>query len=794
MTTARGCARTIARLARIAIGIALAAAIPGAAAAAQTFSGLMSGAWWDASRAGEGQFITFESVGGRNVAYLAYFTYTAGGEATWHVGNADYAPGATSIAIPLVTGAGPRFGEAYASADLMTASAGTATLEFVSCSRMRMRHSGIAGVPLDLTRLVGPLDGADCGDAFPPTAFASAFTSAMSGHWWNAGRAGEGQFLTLESVGSRHVAYLAYFTYTPEGRATWLVGNVDYAPGAKSVTIPLVTGAGPRFGSAYRVSDFRAAPAGTARVDFVSCSALRLAYAGAQTFSLDLGRLVGPLTGYACSDAPPATGAVSGPSPFSASCGAGTGTVYVNAEVEPSLAVNPGNPNHLLALWQQDRWSNGSARGLVSAVSFNGGASWARRAMPFSQCGGGTTGNGGNFTRATDPWVSIGPDGTAWAMSLSTAGDVNAMLVSRSKDGGQTWGAAVPLITDTTPYFNDKNAFTADPHDPRFAYAVWDRLADSGGGPAMFARTLDGGDTWEPARVIFDPGTASQTIGNLVVVPAAGTLVNVALRIDAQPGNTRSASVIAMRSTDRGQTWSAPVRVAQHLGVGARDPETSAAIRDGVVIPAAAAGPGALLHVVWQDSRFSGGARDGIAYARSGDGGSTWSAPVRVNPDPAVAAFTPNIHVLEDGTLGVTYFDLRDNTPEPSTLLAGYFLARSSDGGVTWTETRLAGPFDLSSAPNANGLFLGDYMGLAGGGGAFHALFVRTTGDLANRNDVFFARVGVGAGKASAEEAAGQQGWAAPEAAPFSVSPEWRERASEAIGLALMRRGRPVPR
>jgi hypothetical protein len=313
----------------------------------------------------------------------------------------------------------------------------------------------------------------------------------------------------------------------------------------------------------------------------------------------------------------------------------------------------------------------------------------------------------------------------------------------------------------------------------------------------MFARTADGGESWEPARVIFDPGTSSQTIGNLIVVPAGGTLVNVAVRIDAQPGNTRAASVIAMRSTDRGQTWSEPVRVAEHLGIGARDPETGAAIRDGAIILAAAAGPGATLHVVWQDARFSGGARDGIAYSRSADGGSTWSAPVRVNPNPAVAAFTPNVHVLDDGTLGVTYFDLRDNTPDASTLPAGYFLARSGDGGQTWTETRIAGPFDLAGAPNANGLFLGDYMGLTGGGGAFLSLFVRTTGDMANRNDVFFARVpggAAGTGKASSGDPAWSTRWAAEAAPPFSVSAPWRAQASEAIGRALARRGRPLPR
>ena len=274
-----------------------------APALAQTFSGAMSGSWWDAGRGGEGQFITFETVGTRNVAYLAYFTYTASGSATWHVGNADYTPGATSIAIPVVSGSGARFGAGYQSSDAQFAPAGTATLEFVSCTRLRLRHSAMPGITLDLTRLVGPLAGAGCTDPAPsgPT---PAFAGIMSGSWWNAARAGEGQFVTFETVGGRNVAYLAYFTYTSTGAASWLVGNADFATGATRLSIPLVTGSGARFGAGFRSADVAIAAAGVATLDFLSCSRLRMAYAGDQAFTVELSRLVGPLAGLPCTDQP----------------------------------------------------------------------------------------------------------------------------------------------------------------------------------------------------------------------------------------------------------------------------------------------------------------------------------------------------------------------------------------------------------------------------------------------------------------------------------------------------------
>lgn len=434
----------------------------------------------------------------------------------------------------------------------------------------------------------------------------------------------------------------------------------------------------------------------------------------------------------------------SGPSPFQPGCNGvpQTGTLYPNAEVEPFVAANPRFPLNLVGAWQQDRWSNGAAQGLGTAYSFDGGISWHRVYLPFTRCAGGNAANGGDYERGSDPWVSFSPNGVVHQMVLAVSFNAapdqpqTAMLASRSLDGGRTWSAPATLVADTAERFNDKNALTADPTDSRYVYAVWDRLSSVPGeglGPTLLARSTDNGAHWEPVRVIFDPGPNAQTIGNRIEVLPDGTLVNLFTLIDYTTG---AVSLQVIRSADKGLTWSAPVFVADVLALGASDPETGTPIRDGAILAQMAISRQGRIYVVWQDARFSGGVRDGIALSESSDGGLSFSAPVQINRDPLVQAFTPSVHVRRDGSVGVTYYDLRSNTADPATLPTDLWLTRSPDGN-TWRESRVTAPFDLSTAPFAGGLFLGDYQGLASIGPVFVPFFVKTTGDLNNRNDVF---------------------------------------------------------
>jgi len=444
---------------------------------------------------------------------------------------------------------------------------------------------------------------------------------------------------------------------------------------------------------------------------------------------------------------------VSGASPFPPACNGAsqpqTSVEYRNTEVEPWIDANPTNPNNLVAMWQQDRYSDGGANGLGVGVSQNGGQSWTQLGVAnlpkFTRCQGAAAGSDGDYERASDPWVSFGPDGDGYGVSLSfneTRDLANAILVSESRDGGATWGPVSLIRRDTSPLvFNDKEAITADYTDRRYVYVVWDRIEEfpdgSYKGPTWFARTADGGASWEAAKVIFDPGVNDQTIGNQIVVMPDGTLVNGYTLIK---DGTRSIAV--MRSGDKGANWAPQVGVSSLEAIGVRDPRTGEPVRTGDILPELASDerPGTnTVYMVWQDARFSGGQRDQIVLSKSSDGGASWSAPQRISTVPGTQAFTPAIRVDAAGNLGVTYYDFRNDTVASPTLDTDVWFLRSTDGGQTFTEERLSpSSFDMRAAPVARGFFVGDYSGLAVAGETFKPLFAQAG---AGTTDVFATTV-----------------------------------------------------
>jgi hypothetical protein len=455
------------------------------------------------------------------------------------------------------------------------------------------------------------------------------------------------------------------------------------------------------------------------------------------------------------------TRTISTASPFSLCSNQGFETNYLNAEVEPSLAVDPASPSTVVAAWQQDRWGDpteGGAHGLVAWSSLVPAAiSWA----PFTSCSGGTAANNGSYDRASDVWLSYGPDGVVYqsALVFDELTGRNGVTVSRSTDGGKSWSNPVVVDASSRKSFthgDDKESITADPYKPGWVYVVWDRYSNqkpiftdghgqnANKGPAYFSRSTDGGKTWSAPEAIY--ARDNGTIANQIVVLPNGTLRDFFTNFvvtNVKGGVEFSTELCEISSSDGGLTWSSnPVVVSSMTPIGAVDPNTLNYIRGGDNLFDVAVNPvSGNLYAVWQDARFNG--VDQVAFSKSTDGGVTWSSPTRIDQTPTSTnlndeqAFTPTVDVGADGTIAVTYYNFQNNDGGPGTP-TDYWAVTSRDGGTTWSsELRLtSSSFNAQLAPAAAGVMIGDYEGLANAGGSFIAAYEVTTPTSGNPTDI----------------------------------------------------------
>lgn len=449
---------------------------------------------------------------------------------------------------------------------------------------------------------------------------------------------------------------------------------------------------------------------------------------------------------------------VSGLSPFLGNpIEASDPPITIDSEIEPYVVVDPTNSNHLVGTWNQD-----FARGIVAAVSFNGGNSWQSVVIP-----GVTAASGGTYPHSSNPWLSFAPNGDLYLSLIGhdfpPFGD--AVLVSKSTDGGLTWGTPTTVATAGSKDFHDKECITADPTNSQLVYVSWVRY-DNNRGVTMFSRTTDGGQTWEPAREIFDAGPKSDTVANQIVVLPDGTLLNFFdLGLSKSTAGTAhfDNKLSLIRSTDHGQTWSSaetPTTVADILSLldtatipgtrGVPNPDGGSGIFAPPTFFDAAVDPAnGNLYAVWEDARFGEFRYTSIALSMSTDGGFTWSAPIKINqtPDNTPAgnrqAILPSVAVNQVGVVAVTYYDFRNNTPDsglPTDLWMVH--AHPADGftnPASWSSENRMTPqsFNMESAPMKEGAyFIGDYEGLVAFGKNFGALFSMPT--ATNSSSIFF--------------------------------------------------------
>lgn len=423
---------------------------------------------------------------------------------------------------------------------------------------------------------------------------------------------------------------------------------------------------------------------------------------------------------------------VSGPSPFPSGCpgAAFDSTAIAGQELEPSITVNPANPRNLVAAWIQDVGPIAGRTDLM-ASSLNGGRTWNRTMIPgLTKC------EGGIADSAADPWVGAGADGKIYFTGLAArfAGEtpLSAVVTSHSSDSGRAWHTPTALTVPADG--NETPAITGSPTQPGRAYEAWAEFAT---GVIKFSTTATRGTTWSPP-VVLDPSipNAIDLAPRILALPNR-TLVTIFARAELDSGVGR---LCATHSRDGGRTWTLAVCfVANPIqtfvdDMGEELPQPQ--------FPNAAVAPDGTIYVtVEANSSASSGV---VSVSRSRDGGATWHAVT--SPGAGAYAFEPTIAIDRHGTIGMTWYDLRNDRPEDPALTADVWFASSRDRGTSWQETHIAGPTDLRTAALARQNRVGEYHGLAAvGGRGFAAIFTLAAPfSKDGPTDIFYADIRAG--------------------------------------------------
>lgn len=388
---------------------------------------------------------------------------------------------------------------------------------------------------------------------------------------------------------------------------------------------------------------------------------------------------------------------------------------------EVAVAINPTNPEHVVAVSNQGRGPD-QGPGNHAYASHDGGITW--KAARFADLDRRIQG---------DDVIAFGPDGTAFRACIAFQGirqsrpaRANSGIYVTSSRDGLTWGAHVPVVdhVNTVEPFEDKPWMIADlvPDSPHRGnlYVAWTRFDVYGSkAPAhkshiWFSRSRDGCRGFSPAVRISDkPGDcvdSSNTVEG--AVPAVGTKGEVYVAWAGPEG------LVFDRSTDGGFSFGADKVITKTPG-GWNIPAAGLSRHNGMPVLGVDHSAGAhrgSLYVSWIDKRH--GDPD-VFVAASRDGGDTWGEPVRVNDDPqgkgteqlfAWMAVDPR-----DGALNVIFYDRRDLKDSQT----GLTLARSVDGGRTFVNYKVdQEPFACSRA-----VFFGDYIGVAASQGRVVAVY-----------------------------------------------------------------------
>jgi len=411
-------------------------------------------------------------------------------------------------------------------------------------------------------------------------------------------------------------------------------------------------------------------------------------------------------------------------------------------EGEPMIAVNPRFPENRIAVWM-DR----TRASIDTASTWDGGRHWTK-SLPahVDEC----TGNFDQQWEATgDPWVTFGPDGTAYFSFLSWAhfetppltSYVSVVHVVSSVDGGTTW--SYPVGVGRQDFTADKDMIVADPKTPGTVYAGWRNagfglpVGARGENELLFSKTTDYAHTWSTPTVVSDLGS-NGFFGNpqIVVLDDAALVYTTTI-----PTPSGATELVAFRSTDGGTTWAGPIAIATQTSGFA--PNVCGHPFTGGYGQTSAFGQ-TIVHVEIDPATQALGQGEIILYW-SKDGGKTWrNKPIIETP---VLITLASVSIDRHHRLAVVWDEIDQTTAQcsaqPTAIVPTTAKLSVTENWTHWRTIDLgAKVFNLASAlvpPNYN---LGDYQALAPTRDGFAIVTVQGT-PLVNRAPQITGNTGV---------------------------------------------------
>jgi len=389
---------------------------------------------------------------------------------------------------------------------------------------------------------------------------------------------------------------------------------------------------------------------------------------------------------------------------------------YTNSASQHKTEVEPDTYSFgstIVATFQAGRfYSGGGSSNIGWATSTNNGSSWTNGFLS-----GITVYAGGTYKRASDPSVAHDAAHHTWlisslAMSVSNKNVVGvAILISRSTDGGLTWGKPI-VVAAAGPNDNlDKEWIVCDEtvSSPYYGhcYVEWDNKNLKS--RILMSTSTDAGIRWGNAK---SPQKQSfSALGGQPLVQPNGTVIVPIYGTDL---TTNIDNIYAYTSTDGGTSWNDPVVVSPvtyHI--------QQASYRGGS-LPSAEIDQAGKVYVVWADCRFEKNCSAGDIVMSTSTNGMTWTAVQRIPIDPVgsgVDHFTAGIAVDKNTAgsqahlaLAYYYFANTNCTNTTCQLYAGF--VSSVNGGASWSSNvQLAGEMSLKwLAKTTDGYMTGDYI------------------------------------------------------------------------------------